>query len=160
MSFWNGSRWNGERSVGQLPSSSRTRRLSLREWLATIPIVLLVPALISPLFFVGADSGDRLGTVVGTVASQVQTPAPAATPSLAPAGPDCHAGLDGHPRRDWDAGRIAHAFLHSNASSDADSDARDDSESPAATVADPDPHPSEGSHALHKADQFPTRPMA
>ena len=70
MSFWNGSRWVDDRPVSPPRLSPSPRRRSLRDWLATIPIILLVPVLISPLVPVGASSASL--TVAGVAVANGQ----------------------------------------------------------------------------------------
>jgi parallel beta-helix repeat protein len=65
MSYWDGSRWIDEGPVPQPPKTSRTRPRRLTDWLATIPIILLVPALIGSSVPVGASSGSPSLTAAG-----------------------------------------------------------------------------------------------
>ena len=73
MSFWNGYRWVDERTASRSPASIPARRRSVRDWLATIPILLLVPALISSMVPVDAGSGPlaAAGAPVAAVRSPV-----------------------------------------------------------------------------------------
>jgi outer membrane biosynthesis protein TonB len=57
MSFWNGYEWVSETSTPTKPAR-RSRRDSLRDWLATLPIVVLVPVLLVPMLSVGAASAS------------------------------------------------------------------------------------------------------
>ena len=71
MSFWNGYGWSNDRTVSPPPASSPARRRSLRDWLATIPIVLLVPALISPMVPAGASSASLIVAGVAVANGQL-----------------------------------------------------------------------------------------
>jgi len=62
--FWNGSEWIDARKA-VAPARPASRRSS-RDILATIPILLLIPALIIPLLSVGADSLSATLTASGT----------------------------------------------------------------------------------------------
>ena len=62
MPFWDGSRWINDRSVAP-PAAAASRPRSFRDWLATIPLIFLIPALIIPLVQVGATSASL--TVTG-----------------------------------------------------------------------------------------------
>src|SRR5712691_5587030 len=70
MSFWNGTRWIDDRPISSPPAPRRGRRRTLRDWLATIPIVLLVPALVSPFVPAGASSASL--TVAGIAVANGQ----------------------------------------------------------------------------------------
>ena len=67
MSFWDGSRWTEDRPVTKSPTAGRSGRRRTRDWLATLPILLLVPALLSPYIQVGAASASL--TVSGPAVS-------------------------------------------------------------------------------------------
>ncbi len=58
MSFWDGSRWTSDRPVSQPQNIGRARPRRMRDWLATLPILLLIPALLSPFIQVGAASAS------------------------------------------------------------------------------------------------------
>ena len=58
--FWDGTRW-----VTDFPAPPTPQRRRLRDWLATIPIILLLPALLSPFMSTGAASAPEL-TVHGS----------------------------------------------------------------------------------------------
>ena len=55
MSYWNGTRWIDERSTPPV-APTRSHRRTIRDWLLTIPIVLLIPVLIIPTISAGAAS--------------------------------------------------------------------------------------------------------
>jgi mannan endo-1,4-beta-mannosidase len=57
MPFWDGSRWINDESVAP-PAALNSRRRNLRDWLATIPLIFLIPALIIPLVHAGATSAS------------------------------------------------------------------------------------------------------
>ena len=64
--FWNGTQWTGEHTAARSRRPASRRRL--RDVLATIPILLLVPALLIPVLSVGAGSYSPTLTVSGGVA--------------------------------------------------------------------------------------------
>src|SRR5712691_267621 len=53
MSFWDGSRWTNDQ-----PASLRPPRRRVRDWLATVPIIFLVPVLLSPFLAVNATGAE------------------------------------------------------------------------------------------------------
>jgi len=55
MTFWNGTRWVDERPTAPTVSK-QPRRGKIREWLLTLPIVLLIPVLLLPTLSAGAAS--------------------------------------------------------------------------------------------------------
>ena len=67
--FWNGSNWADDRPTPAPPPRKHPRG-RLRDWLATIPIVVLVPVLLAPMLSVGAatPSLTSLLTVGGVAA--------------------------------------------------------------------------------------------
>ena len=68
--FWDGTRWTDDRTVRSTPTPAPTpaRRRRLRDWAATLPILLLVPALALPLVSAGASSAS-LGVAGSAVAN-------------------------------------------------------------------------------------------
>jgi hypothetical protein len=60
--FWDGSRWVDERASSAAPATIGAHRL--RDWIATIPILLLVPALLFP--FLATLAGGPALSVSGT----------------------------------------------------------------------------------------------
>ena len=57
--YWDGSRWTDDRLISPAPTTTRpSPRRRVRDWLATLPIILLVPALIVPMMSVGASSAS------------------------------------------------------------------------------------------------------
>ena len=57
--FWDGSQWTDDRPVSSAPTpAGKKPRSRLSDWLATLPIIVLVPVLIVPLMAVGASSAS------------------------------------------------------------------------------------------------------
>ncbi|HEX5590135.1 MAG TPA: glycosyl hydrolase family 28-related protein, partial [Candidatus Limnocylindrales bacterium] len=71
MSFWDGTRWTDERPVRPALRAHSTRARRLRDWLATIPIILLVPALIIPMVPVGARSATLTVDGIAVAGGQI-----------------------------------------------------------------------------------------
>lgn len=72
MAFWDGSRWTNDRPASSRHvSSPSTRRSRRRDWLATIPLVLLAPSLMSPLLQVGANSVSLIVDGVAVADGQI-----------------------------------------------------------------------------------------
>ncbi len=68
--FWDGSRWvDGRLAAPATPTHHRHRRLG--DWLATIPIMLLVPALAIPMLTVSASSGTLAVSGVAVPGGQI-----------------------------------------------------------------------------------------
>jgi hypothetical protein len=92
--FWNGTEWVDGRPAAHIPTTAPRRR-RVRDWLATLPIILLVPALIIPMLSAQAGAVSPTLFVSGA----------------AVAGGQITVYGDGMPKREWVQLRLDSAQL-------------------------------------------------